>query len=229
MNNDVKTIVLRVNGEDAKKKINELTQRIEYAEKAKERLDKVASSGGTWTKKQATEYARMGKEIDTCRQQLSRMKGTGEEVARTLRNISGASVRDLNKTLRTLQSTLNSGQIARGSKEWNTVTDAIRRTKEELGRVRAEQEVVASSSSRLSQWGNKWLGVSMMVQAGMEVYDRAMGKMREYVDAYASMEEAQSQVIKYTGMNAESVRELNEAFKQMDTRTPREKLNALAG
>lgn len=229
MNNDVKTIVLRVNGDDAQKKINDLTKRIEYAEKAKEKLDKVASSGGEWTAKQAAEYARMGKEIDTCRRKMAKMKGTAEDVNDVLKNLSGASVKDLNRTLKTLQSTLNSGAVARGSKEWDALTSAIRKTKEELSKIRQEQEVAMSSSDRLAEWGNKWMGIAQIVETGMQVYDATMNKIREYVDAYADMQEAQSQVIKYTGMTAEQVDDLNNSFMAMDTRTPREKLNALAG
>ena len=43
------------------------------------------------------------------------------------------------------------------------------------------------------------------------------------------MQEAESQVMKYTGMAKEQVADLNEELKKMDTRTPREQLNALAG
>jgi TP901 family phage tail tape measure protein len=43
------------------------------------------------------------------------------------------------------------------------------------------------------------------------------------------MEEAESQVIKYTNMTKQEVNELNEDFKKMDTRTAREQLNNLAG
>ena len=53
--------------------------------------------------------------------------------------------------------------------------------------------------------------------------------MRQCVDEYAKMEEAESQVTKYTGMTTAEVKQLNEQFKQMDTRTPREELNRLAG
>lgn len=53
--------------------------------------------------------------------------------------------------------------------------------------------------------------------------------MRKCVDDYAEMEEAQSQVVKYTGLSKEAVQDLNEEFKNMDTRTPRTKLNELAG
>ncbi|MBR4041010.1 MAG: phage tail tape measure protein [Bacteroidaceae bacterium] len=49
------------------------------------------------------------------------------------------------------------------------------------------------------------------------------------MQAYATMQEAESQVMKYTGMAKEQVADLNEELKKMDTRTPREQLNALAG
>ena len=52
--------------------------------------------------------------------------------------------------------------------------------------------------------------------------------MDDFVNAAASMDEAMADVRKYTGLTAESVDELNEAFKQMKTRTSREQLNALA-
>ncbi len=52
---------------------------------------------------------------------------------------------------------------------------------------------------------------------------------RKCVDEFAEMQEAQSQVRKYTGMTTEEVNGLNEEFKRMDTRTARDRLNDLAG
>lgn len=51
---------------------------------------------------------------------------------------------------------------------------------------------------------------------------------RKAVNAFAEMEEELANTKKYTGLSDEMVRQLNEAFKKMDTRTPREKLNELA-
>lgn len=51
---------------------------------------------------------------------------------------------------------------------------------------------------------------------------------QEYVDAYAKLDDAMTNVSKYTGLTREEVKQLNEEFRQMDTRTPTEKLNALA-
>ena len=48
------------------------------------------------------------------------------------------------------------------------------------------------------------------------------------VQAYAEMEQEMANVRKFTGMSAEEVEALNEEFKKIDTRTPREELNQLA-
>ena len=57
------------------------------------------------------------------------------------------------------------------------------------------------------------------------IMDTAMG----FYEQYAAMAEHMSSVKKYTGLDEQAVRDLNEAFKQMDTSTPREQLNELAG
>ena len=51
---------------------------------------------------------------------------------------------------------------------------------------------------------------------------------RKAVSAYAEMDEAMANTRKFTGMTQEQVEDLNEAFRKMDTRTPRETLNELA-
>ena len=52
--------------------------------------------------------------------------------------------------------------------------------------------------------------------------------MEPYVEAYAKLDDAMTNVSKYTGLTREEVKQLNEEFRKMDTRTPTEKLNALA-
>ena len=53
--------------------------------------------------------------------------------------------------------------------------------------------------------------------------------MRKCVSEFAKMDDVMANTRKYTGMTDESVRELNEDFKGMNTRTSREQLNEFAG
>ena len=51
---------------------------------------------------------------------------------------------------------------------------------------------------------------------------------KKCVEEYAKMDDEMTNVRKYTGQAAEEVERMNEDFKKMDTRTPRQKLNQLA-
>ena len=72
------------------------------------------------------------------------------------------------------------------------------------------------------------MGVTTVFTEGKHLFEEFIAKAGEYVQAYADMEEQMSGTRKFTGLSEEDVKSLNEAFKKMDTRTGRDKLNELA-
>lgn len=82
---------------------------------------------------------------------------------------------------------------------------------------------------RLQKFGANWVGFIGSVQMGLQALTGIRQTLRGSVQEFAEMEEHMSQVRKYTGMTTEQVHDLNEELKKIDTRTPREKLNDLAG
>ena len=76
--------------------------------------------------------------------------------------------------------------------------------------------------------GKKWAGVAVTVRTLYDTFSGLYSRAMQFVDAFARMDEAEVQVIKYTGLTRSEVESLNESFKKMETRTPREELNALA-
>lgn len=226
---EVREIILRVNGEDARKKLDELNRRITEAAAGKRRLEEAHAHGEVWSDKDRLALARYTKEIGSAEKALRRMNAGGEEVRRTLDNLSGRSVKELRRSLKSMTATLESGGVARNSREWNTLTEAIRRTRQELTKVKTEQTAAMSMSDRFAEWGSKWVGITTTINTGVAALTGLKATARDAVQAYADMKEAESQVTKYTGMTGDEVRALNEDFKRMDTRTSREQLNALAG
>lgn len=97
---------------------------------------------------------------------------------------------------------------------------------------RAVRGVVEESQSlgkrlgNLADFFNKWY---YSLQTGLDALGGATTKIRQSVNDYADMEESMADVRKYTGQTATQVREMNEDFKRLDTRTTRDQLNALAG
>lgn len=68
------------------------------------------------------------------------------------------------------------------------------------------------------------VGLKTLWQKGADVYGWAKG----FSDEAARMDDVYADVMKTTGLTHDEVLRLNEAFKQMDTRTAREQLNQLA-
>ena len=220
--NEIKTIELIVNSEQARKRLDELKTKLEQLKtKREEALEKGDSRA----------FALYSKEIKKVEKEIERTETKAEAMTRALENLDKSAPNELKRTLRELQKELNSGKVQRGSAEWQTLTKAIRETKDALDGVNRELRTTQQSSwsDRLAEWGNKWMGLVMNVQAFFEVVSGVRAILQQAVSDYANIEEAKAQVRKYTGLAAEDVNALNESLKAMDTRTSREQLNALAG
>ena len=176
-------------------------------------------------------------EMKKVRKEIDQLTPRARTAAKTLEAIDKASPKELKATLKELQKELNSGNIARGSKEWDAVTAAIRRTNDELAKIKAEQKAAADTIQQTSEktrggflapLQQGWAATVAKFGLASMAVNKAKGAVDGFVEAAASMDEAMADVRKYTGLSVEAVDELNEAFKKMNTRTSREQLNALA-
>ena len=219
---EIKTIELIVNSEQARKRLDELKAKLDQLKaKRQEALERGDSSA----------LSLYSKEIKKVEKEIERTETKAQSMGRALMNLDKSSPNQLKQTLRELQKELNSEKVQRGSAEWDTLTKAIRETKGALDEVNNELRTTQQSSwsDRLAEWGNKWLGLVMNVQAFFGTAIGLRDLIQQALSDYANIEEAKAQVRKYTGLAAEDVDALNESLKAMDTRTPREQLNALAG
>lgn len=176
-------------------------------------------------------------EMKKVRKEIDQLTPRARTAAKTLEAIDKASPKELKATLKELQKELNSGNIARGSKEWDAVTAAIRRTNDELAKIKAEQKAAADTIQQTSEktrggflapLQQGWAATVAKFGLASMAVNKAKGAVNGFVEAAANMDEAMADVRKYTGLSVEAVDELNEAFKKMNTRTSREQLNALA-
>ena len=219
-NTETKIVELIINNEKARKKMAELEKDFEAVQKAKEK----ALADGDWegVKKATAAAKKLERQMDGVRQRA-------ESVRDVLSKLDKASPKQLQNTIKQIERTLNSGTIERGSKEWQSMTEALRKCKAELANVNKELSASGSNSDRFAKWGQKWVGIVTTFTLGKDLANQIVSTARQYVQAYATMQEAEANVMKYTGMTREQVADLNEELKNMDTRTPREQLNALAG
>lgn len=172
-----------------------------------------------------------------------------ESVKKTLSNISGAGIKDLEKTVRGLKRVLESGIYPKGSDEWKELIFSFAKAKQALSEARNEwklyTDAVEFSEDRIGRFQRTLHGLRTGIGeashgikaafgdlhtkiAGMFVFNEGWQFANRMVEEYAQIEQAYVDVTKYTGLTREEVLSLNEAFKRMDTATPRQRLNELA-
>lgn len=180
---------------------------------------------------------------------LEESKSRIESVKKTLSNISGAGIKDLEKTVRGLKRVLESGIYPKGSDEWKELifsfakakqalsearnewklyTDAVEFSEDRIGRFQRTLHGLRTGIGEASQGIKTAIGDLRTKIAGMFVFNEGWQFANRMVEEYAQIEQAYVDVTKYTGLTREEVLSLNEAFKRMDTATPRQRLNELA-
>lgn len=212
---DTATVTLNVNGAQAKQMMSELEAKIKQTE------DKITSLKANMADPKDVEKAR--KQLRTYQKQLDEMKSATEGVDKALGNLDVATPRQLEKALRTLNRQLK--DMTPGTEVWNSHVEKIQELKSRLSELRDELSEQESAWTRFKDWSvTAWPAIDLLRQG----YETVVGGMRDYVDAYADMEQEMANVRKFTGMTEEQVASLNEEFKKIDTRSSREQLNKLA-
>ena len=216
--NEKATVEVQVNGQQARQELNQLR---EYATNLSAALEKAYEAGD---KKQ---IKALTKELKYVNSQMKTLQRTSVDIDKVMKNLSTTGPKELRQTLKAINAELSSGRVQRGSEEWAKYAQAARQVNDELKKIKEETEGATTSlSDRVAGTLDKWWAFYTIVT---DISDRIYSFASSKVQAFAQMDEATSQVTKYTGMARDEVKGLNEDFKKMDTRTAREQLNALAG
>ena len=151
MNEDVRIVKLLVNNDDAKAKLDELENKKEKLKAGLENAIKVGDS------RKIADYT---KELSKTERELKRMQSRAVSVQNVINNLNGSSVKDLKNALKEMTRELNSGKIKRGSKEWDVLTTSIKRTREELSKIKKETDASADMIGKLRNVGEKFVSRS---------------------------------------------------------------------
>lgn len=138
--------------------------------------------------------------------------------------LTNLSLRDLGKRQKDLNAILR--QLNPNTELYKQYSEQLKEVNNRIKELRGTANETRFSLAKLADGFNRYGTIAASIIAGLTGVTLTM---RSCVNEYAEMEEAQSQVVKYTGLAKQEVEELNEDFKRMDTRTARTRLNELAG
>nr|DAO47381.1 MAG TPA: tail tape measure protein [Caudoviricetes sp.] len=174
-------------------------------------------------KKVVTLMQQYDKEIDSTNVDIKETKRQMQLVNNTMANLKTTSIRDLEYSIKALNQQMQGMQ--RGTEQFKQMELKAKQLKAELQAVRAEGVAQESWIKRSADWFNRMQGIALGAVAAISGITFTVKKC---VEEYATMDDEMTNVRKYTGQTAEEVERMNEDFKKMDTRTPRQKLNQLA-
>lgn len=163
------------------------------------------------------------KEIDRTNVDIKETKRQMQLVNQTMSNLKTSSIRDLEYSIKALNQQMQG--MERGTEQFKQMELKAKQLKAELQAVRAEGVTQESWIKRSADWFNRMQGLALGAVAAISGITFTVKKC---VEEYAKMDDEMTNVRKYTGQAADEVERMNEDFKQMDTRTPRQKLNQLA-
>lgn len=200
---------IEIKQDKARQKVLELEQSMREANKT---LTKIKKDFG----ENSAEYK---KQIEVIKQLQQQYDDLYDEIG-----LANLSIRELGKRQKELNLILrNLNPNSESYKRYREQLDAVNLRIKEIKGTATETRL---SLSRLADGFNRYAALGAGVVASLTGVALTA---RKCVDEFAEMKEAESQVVKYTGMTEREVALLNEELKRMNTRTSREELNRLAG
>ena len=210
-----------IDGSQAGQGIAPVTEAIEKLESKLQGLDKTSKDYDAQVKTITEQLKKKNKTLETYKAKIA-------ETKRVMDNLSGATYKELTAMRNMISTQLK--EAVPGTQRYNTLLQEQKRVTEQLSKVqrdmRTEVGCQATAFGKAAAFVNKY---AMLISGAVASVTGLTMTVRKTVNDFAELEEAKAQVRKYTGLAKEGVDDLNESLKKLDTRTSRERLNALAG
>ena len=193
-------------------------------EKTRRAMDKLAKNGlNAMTKDERQEFDRLSKTLTKTAREVHENEQKMKQFTRSA-DINKMSIQQLGQRAKDLTAVLNN---------LNPKTDSFKEYKQELDTVKERMKELKGQAKEtefsLIKFSKGFNHIGFAITNVLAIKDRIVQWADQYVQSFAKMDEAMTDVMKYTGQTKAEVEHMNEAFQKMTTRTPREELNALAG
>lgn len=201
----IATVEVRVNGEEAKQELKNLEA---IASGLKKELADAYEAGDTSKIKQVTS------ELRKTEAQIKTLKKDTTALTEVMNNLDKATPKELRATLTAINRQLNSGYIKRGSAEWKYYQQQAKLVTAELQKIKTEVQETESWISRFNNGLTKWGGLLATGAATLTGVSMALNTLRNNRD---SKESSQAELKALTGLDDSSIQWLTEQAEKLST------------
>lgn len=201
----VATVEVRVNGEEAKQELKNLEA---IASGLKKELADAYNAGDTSKIKQVTS------ELRKTEAQIKTLKKDTTALTEVMNNLDKATPKELRATLTAINRQLNSGHIKRGSAEWKYYQQQAKLVTAELRKIKTEVQETEGWLTRFNNGLTKWGGLLATGAATITGVSMALNTLRKNRD---SKESSQAELKALTGLDDSSIQWLTEQAERLST------------
>lgn len=201
----VATVEVRVNGEEAKQELKNLET---IASGLKKELADAYEAGDTSKIKQVTS------ELRKTEAQIKTLKKDTTALTEVMNNLDKATPKELRATLTAINRQLNSGHIKRGSAEWKYYQQQAKLVTAELQKIKTEVQETEGWLTRFNNGFSKWGGLLATGVATITGVSMALNTLRNNRDAKGS---SQAELKALTGLDDSSIQWLTEQAEKLST------------
>lgn len=201
----VATVEVRVNGEEAKQELKNLEK---IASGLKKELADAYEAGDTSKIKQVTS------ELRKTEAQIKTLKKDTTALTEVMNNLDKATPKELRATLTAINRQLNSGYIKRWSAEWKYYQQQAKLVTAELQKIKTEVQETEGWLSRFNNGFAKWGGLLATGAATITGVSMALNTLRNNRD---SKESSQAELKALTGLDDSSIQWLTEQAEKLST------------
>lgn len=203
--NEMATVEVRVNGEEAKQELKSLES---IASRLKKELVAAYEAGDKSKIKQVTS------ELRRTEAQIKTLKKDTTALTEVMNNLDKATPKELRATLTAINKQLNSGYIKRGSAEWKMYQQQAKLVTAELQKIKMETMETTSWLERMNNGITKWGGMIATGAAALTGVSFTINKLRSNRD---DKEEAQAELKALTGLDDDSIQWLTRQAEILST------------
>lgn len=184
--------ILTMNGEQAKLELEAIKKkaenlRDEYLRLNKAQLDYVDANGKKDPEIEK-QLKKINNQIKANASETKRLQNETFDLKKVLDDLSGSSIKELDKAYYKLRAQLRSGDVERNSKEWKEMVSQMKRVKEEQNLLNKEMNVGESKFSRIAERMGIQIGIAGAAYAAWSLVTSSISKIMEFSKAVSMLQ-----------------------------------------
>jgi len=168
-------------------------------------------------------YNQLNAEYKKLTSEAGKLEKQAKDVNDIFKNLSSASVRELQNALQKANREMNS--MSRNTKEWENKRAQVKLLRDELDSATGKAKQHQGSMSRLADGFNKYFNIAV---AGVAALTGVFISIKQMITGNADLSDSMADVAKTSGLAQSEVTQLYKSLGKIDTRTSRKELLDLA-